>query len=94
MRQPRVQSRDLTEVPRRKLTNLLSLCLAVRKRQLGQDAIAAREAYIKQNAYEVVDPIDIVGEIKGLEAWINEFETEVDSAIQVSNATHTITIDV
>lgn len=65
-----------------------------KEKATGQDAIAAREAYIKQNAYEVVDPIDIVGEIKGLEAWINEFETEVDSAIQVSNATHTITIDV
>ena len=35
-----------------------------------------------------------VDEIKSLEAWINEFETEVDSAIQVSNATHTITIDI
>lgn len=65
-----------------------------KEKATGQDAIAAREAYIKQNAYEVVDPIDIVGEIKGLEAWINEFETEVDSAIQVSNATHTITIDI
>lgn len=65
-----------------------------KEKATGQDAITAREAYIKQNAYEVVDPIGIVDEIKRLEAWINEFETEVDSAIQVSNATHTITIDV
>lgn len=65
-----------------------------KEKATGQDAITAREAYIKQNTYEVVDPIDLMDEIKNLETWINEFETEVDGAIQVSNATHTIEIDV
>ena len=65
-----------------------------KEKATGQDAIAARDAYIKQNAYEVVDPIGLMDEIKYLEAWINEFETEVDGAIQVSNATHTIVIDI
>lgn len=65
-----------------------------KEKATGQDAITAREAYIKQNTYEVVDPINLMDEIKNLETWINEFETEVDGAIQVSNATHTIEIDV
>lgn len=65
-----------------------------KEKATGQDAITAREAYIKQNTYEVVDPINLMDEIKYLETWINEFETEVDGAIQVSNATHTIEIDV
>lgn len=65
-----------------------------KEKATGQDAIAARDAYIKQNTYEVVDPIGLMDEIKSLEAWINEFETEVDGAIQVSNATHTITIEI
>lgn len=65
-----------------------------KEKATGQDAIIARDAYIKQNTYEVVDPVGMMGEIKSLEAWINEFEIEVDGAIQVSNATHTITIDV
>lgn len=65
-----------------------------KEKATGQDAITAREAYIKQNTYEVVDPINLIDEIKYLETWINEFETEVDGAIQVSNATHTIEIDV
>lgn len=65
-----------------------------KEKATGQDAITAREAYIKQNTYEVVDPVNLMDEIKTLEAWINEFETEVDGAIQVSNATHTIEIDV
>lgn len=65
-----------------------------KEKATGQDAITAREAYIKQNTYEVVDPINLMNEIKYLETWINEFETEVDGAIQVSNATHTIEIDI
>ena len=65
-----------------------------KEKATGQDAIVARDAYIKQNTYEVVDPVNLMDKIKYLEAWINEFETEVDGAIQVSNATHTIVIEV
>lgn len=65
-----------------------------KEKATGQEAITARDAYIRQNTYEVVDPIGLMNEIKFLEAWINDFETEVDGAIQVSNATHTIEIDV
>lgn len=65
-----------------------------KEKATGQDAIVARDGYIKQNTYEVVDPIGIMDEIKSLEAWINDFEAQVDSAIQVSNATHTIVIDI
>ena len=48
-----------------------------KEKATGQDAITAREAYIKQNTYEVVDPVNLMDEIKYLETWINEFETEV-----------------
>lgn len=60
----------------------------------GNDALKAREDFKKQNAIEVIDPIGILAEIKKLEKWIDTFESEVDGAIQVSNATHTIVIDV
>ena len=65
-----------------------------KEKATGQDAIIARDAYIKQNTYEIIDSVGMMDEIKSLEAWINEFDVEVDGAIQVSNATHTITIDV
>lgn len=65
-----------------------------KEKATGQDAIIARDAYIKQNTYEIVDSVGMMDEIKSLELWINEFDVEVDGAIQVSNATHTITIDV
>ena len=77
-----------------KADRLIASVYEAKEKSAGQEAIATRDAYIKQNTYEVVDPIGIVDMIKNLEAWINEFETEVDAAVQVSNATHTITIDI
>ena len=58
-----------------------------KEKATGQEALTARENFKKQNSFELVD-------IKYLESWIDRFEAEVDGAIQVSNATHTITIDV
>lgn len=65
-----------------------------KEKATGQEALTARENFKKQNSYELVDPVGVLNEIKSLESWIDRFEAEVDGAIQVSNATHTITIDV
>lgn len=65
-----------------------------KEKATGAEALSAREAFKKQHSYELVDPINILKEINALEQWIADFEAEVDGAIQVSNATHTITIDV
>lgn len=65
-----------------------------KEKATGQEALTARENFKKQNSFELVDPIGVLAEIKSLESWIDRFEAEVDGAIQVSNATHTITIDV
>ena len=65
-----------------------------KEKATGNDALIAREDFKKKNSYELVDPIGILKEINTLEKWIADFEAEVDGAIQVSNATHTITIDV
>lgn len=65
-----------------------------KEKATGTDALSAREAFKKQHSYELVDPIGVLSEINALEKWIADFEAEVDGAIQVSNATHTITIDV
>ena len=65
-----------------------------KEKATGQEALTARENFKKQNSFELVDSIGVLAEIKSLESWIDRFEAEVDGAIQVSNATHTITIDV
>ena len=59
-----------------------------------EDLTAITDVYIKNNSWEMVDPIKISDEIQKLQKEIDDFESTADSAIQVSNATTTITIDV
>lgn len=50
------------------------------------------EEYRKQNYWTLVDPIDLKSKIDALEEEITDFETNVDVALSVSNATTFITI--
>lgn len=64
----------------------------------GKDADPAyvakmRDDYIEKNSYELVDPLGIRGKIEELQNWIDGFTSEVDSALSVSNAVTTITIE-
>lgn len=49
--------------------------------------------YKEQNQYVLVDPLNIREEIEKLQDDVDAFESNVDSAIQVSNATTEITIE-
>lgn len=51
------------------------------------------EAYREKNQYELIDPLKIRDKIKDLEEEISKFEAGVDTAIQIANATHDITIE-
>ena len=53
----------------------------------------AREEFIKNQTMELVDPISIQKEIEKLSEEIVNFRMEVDSALSVSNALTTITIE-
>lgn len=52
------------------------------------------EQYRNSNSWENVDPLDLKARIDALEERIFDFETNVDAALSVSNATTTITIEV
>ena len=52
-----------------------------------------RSSYYEKHKTELIDPIDISTQIRELEAYIDKFSSEVDSAISVSNATTVITIE-
>lgn len=52
-----------------------------------------RADYIDANTFELVECIECKKEIDRLEAEINDFEVEVDSALSVSNANTEITIE-
>lgn len=49
--------------------------------------------FITANQYELVDPLHVLEKIEDLEKKINDFMTEVDSALSVSNALTEITIE-
>ena len=57
------------------------------KMSVDSDAMKAlRQTYIENNAYDLIDPMNISNVIETLDAEINEFNAEVDAALSVSNA--------
>ncbi len=52
-----------------------------------------REYFIAAQTFEVVDPLDIVTEMEQLERKVNGFLVDVDSALSVSNALTSVTIE-
>jgi hypothetical protein len=47
---------------------------------------AMRQTYIDNNKYDMVDPLDVAKLIETIDTEINEFNTEIDAALSVSNA--------
>lgn len=45
-----------------------------------------RKTYIENNAYDLIDPIDIAKKMEEITDQISQFETEIDAALSVSNA--------
>lgn len=52
-----------------------------------------RAQYIKDNQYDIIDPIGVKNVIDGLDAEVSEFLTEVDAALSVSNAITVLDIE-
>lgn len=47
---------------------------------------ALRKTYIENNTYDLIDPLGVTKIMESLMDEINEFETEVDASLSVSNA--------
>lgn len=57
------------------------------KMAVDSDAMKAlRKDYIANNTYDLLDPLGVVKVMETMMDEINEFETEVDAALSVSNA--------
>lgn len=52
-----------------------------------------RTQYIKDNTYDIIDPLNVKNVIDGLDTEVNEFLTEVDAALSVSNAITVLDIE-
>ncbi|MDR2570875.1 MAG: hypothetical protein LBD23_11375 [Oscillospiraceae bacterium] len=59
--------------------------------KMSEDMQKARNEYITQNTYELVESIKVLEEIESLDEKIASFTSEVDSVLSVSNALTTIT---
>lgn len=58
----------------------------------AQTVEASRAAYIEANKMEIVDPLDVRKKAEALQNEIDQFMSEVDSRISVSNAITQLTI--
>ena len=57
------------------------------KMAIDSDAMQAlRKDYIKNNTYDLIDPLKVNDIIEKMTDEINEFNTEIDAALSVSNA--------
>lgn len=57
------------------------------KMSVDSDAMKTlRQTYIENNAYDLIDPLDVTKLMEDLSSEITNFETEVDAALSVSNA--------
>ena len=54
---------------------------------------ALRKDYIKNNTYDMIDPLNVNKLIEDLSNEIDEFNTEIDAALSVSNALTVIEIE-
>ena len=64
------------------------------KMSVDSDAMKAlRKTYIENNTYDLIDPLDVTKLIDDMSKEIDEFNTEVDAALSVSNALTVIEIE-
>lgn len=73
--------------------NYITNFLGSKENAKGEEAEAARKTFVDNNQFILVDPLKIKDKIEALEVEISAFESEVDSALSVSNALTVITIE-
>lgn len=59
----------------------------------SEEITAAKNAFIKSQTYDLIDPIDIADKIEKLEEKISSFKSEIDSILSTSNAITTIEVE-
>lgn len=59
----------------------------------NNDVEEARQSYIENNTYDIIEGINTKAKIEELKDKIDKFEAEVDAAITVANATTEITVE-
>ena len=62
-------------------------------KNMSEEIKKVRDAFITSQTVEVLDPVNAIAEAEALHAKLDTFMAEVDSALSVSNALTTITVE-
>lgn len=89
----KIQSQNETDVLSKADKFIAELYSSGKDNTDPDDIAKAREDFISKNSYELLDPLNIKAKMEALQDEIDSFSAEVDSALSVSNATTTITIE-
>ena len=78
-----IKERELQD----RLDKFIASTFGNKEKASPEDIKNASEVFIKQNTYELVDPLDVKKKIEDLRTEIDNFTAHIDSALQISNAT-------
>lgn len=88
-----IEKENGTELQNR-ADNYIIAMYGSKETKTNADEIAKVKAeFIKNNSYELIDPLNIENDINALTDFIGRFDSEVDSALSVSNALTEIEIE-
>lgn len=76
-----------------KLENFINASYGSKDKINSAEIEALSETFRTNNSFVLIDPVNVSEQIKKLQAEVDKFRTNVDSALQISNATTFIEFD-
>ena len=81
------------KLDRRADTHVQSMYEGADMKNMSDEIRKTREDFIKSQTVEIVDPIGVVAEMQKLRDYVDTFMVDVDSALSVSNALTTLSVE-
>lgn len=81
------------KLDRRADTHVQSMFEGADMKNMSDEIKKTRDDFIKSQTVEIIDPIGVVGEMQRLRDYIDAFMVNVDSALSVSNALTTLSVE-
>lgn len=81
------------KLDRRADTHVQSMYEGADMKNMSEDIKKAREDFVRSQTVELIDPIGVVDEMQKMRDYIDQFMVNVDSALSVSNALTTLSIE-
>lgn len=76
-----------------KANDYVARLFSAKEKAMTEEMLKMRDAYVKANTVEVVDPVELESKIQKMTEFIDAFDAEIDSKLSVSNALTLIEIE-